>query len=51
MGYSIEANEMQIERNNKSRRDGLVPEVPTSTLLPVGPSETESDNIHMVVAK
>ena len=51
MGSVIEANKNQIERNSKKRRYALVREVPNSTPLQVGSSETESYNILMAVTK
>ena len=51
MGSVIEANKNQIERNSKKRRYALVREVPNSTPLHVGSSETESYNIPMAVTK
>ncbi|KAG5606648.1 hypothetical protein H5410_028140 [Solanum commersonii] len=51
MSSAIEANEIQIERNKKRRRDGHMPEGPTSTPLPVESSATKSNDIVIVVAK
>ncbi|KAH0758223.1 hypothetical protein KY290_021716 [Solanum tuberosum] len=36
MGSAIVANEIQMEKNKKRRRDSYVPEEPTSTPLPIG---------------
>ncbi|KAH0639388.1 hypothetical protein KY285_035974 [Solanum tuberosum] len=47
----IAGNEIQTERNIKRRRDGHVPKGPASTPLPVGSSETESDDIAILVVK
>ncbi|KAH0729591.1 hypothetical protein KY289_000779 [Solanum tuberosum] len=51
MGRAIAANEIQTKRNRNRRRDGIMPEEPTSTPLHVGSSETESDDIFINVAK
>ncbi|KAG5581746.1 hypothetical protein H5410_052373 [Solanum commersonii] len=44
MGSAIAANEIQTERVRKRRQEGHLPEEPTSTLLHVRSSDTESDD-------
>ncbi|KAH0679512.1 hypothetical protein KY290_021607 [Solanum tuberosum] len=45
MGDALAANELQIERNQRWRRDVHMPdEEPTSTPLHIGSSETDSDD-------
>ena len=49
MGSFIEENKKQIERNSTKRRYAVVCEVPNSSPLYAGSSETESDNIPMML--
>ncbi|KAH0644901.1 hypothetical protein KY284_032785 [Solanum tuberosum] len=51
MGSAIVANVIQTERIMKKRREGHLPEEPTSTHLLIGTSETGSDDITAYVAK
>ncbi|KAG5628053.1 hypothetical protein H5410_013271, partial [Solanum commersonii] len=51
MGSAIAANVIQIERARKRRREGHLPEEPTSTPLPIGSRDTESDDVVAHVAK
>ncbi|KAG5579823.1 hypothetical protein H5410_050450 [Solanum commersonii] len=51
MGSVIAANQIQIEKIRKIRRDGHVPKEPTSTPLHIGSSETDSDDIIRLVFK
>lgn len=48
---SIVARKVQMERARKRRREGHDPKKPTSTLLLVGSSETESNDIFAYVSK
>uniref|UniRef100_M1DPT4 Uncharacterized protein n=1 Tax=Solanum tuberosum TaxID=4113 RepID=M1DPT4_SOLTU len=51
MGSAIAASRVQTERARKRRREGHEPEKPTSTLLPIGSSDTESDDVASYMAK
>ncbi|KAG5571904.1 hypothetical protein H5410_061670 [Solanum commersonii] len=51
MGSAITARLIQTKRARKRRREGHEPEKPTSTPLPIGSSDTESDDVVVYVAK
>ncbi|KAG5576035.1 hypothetical protein H5410_056169 [Solanum commersonii] len=51
MGSAIASNDIQTKRIRKMRQEGLLPEEPTSTLVAIENSETESEDISKYMAK
>ena len=48
---AIAASQVQMERDRKKRREGIEPEKPTSTPLPIRSSDTKFDDVAAYVAK